>query len=166
MHSPDKRLLSALAPAKLIIAPCSYRVVNKAHLRVAVPIALFVSGVICIAAAILAGEAEVSLFLIFPVFSGSSGLFMLGTVLILLTFITGFMLLTIGQLELASAASEPQDMGYAEDSSGADRKFGGLVLIGPVPIAFGSDRKIALAMLVLGIVLAIVAVVVITLLLQ
>ena len=136
------------------------------HLRVLAPIAMFLGGATCIAAAVLTGEAEVSLFLIFPVFSGSSGLFMLGVVLILLTFITGFMLLAMGQIEMAAASSELQGYRYERKTGEVEKKFGGVVLIGPVPIAFGSDRKMALIMLVLGIVLAIVAVVVVTLLLQ
>ena len=61
------------------------------HYRTMVPIGLFVAGVVCIAASVLTGEAEVSLFLIFPVFSGVSGLFLLGTLLIVLSFIAGLM---------------------------------------------------------------------------
>jgi uncharacterized protein (TIGR00304 family) len=34
-------------------------------------------------------------------------------------------------------------------------QYGGVVLVGPLPIAFGSDRKIAVIMLVLGIAMAI-----------
>lgn len=123
------------------------------------PIALFVAGILCIAAAVLSGEAEVSLFLIFPVFSGSSGLFLLGIALIVFSFISGFLLLMMGQVELASETAYPEFAGGVSSTEKARPRYGGVVLLGPVPIAFGSDKSIALAMLVVGIVLAIVAVI-------
>ncbi len=124
-----------------------------------VPVGLFAAGVACIAAAVLTGEAEVSLFLIFPVFSGSSGLFLLGTALIVFSFIAGFVLLMKGQLELAG------ENPYAPGSdAGPERRktktgYGGVVFVGPVPIAFGSDKTMALAMLMIGVVFAVVALV-------
>lgn len=99
------------------------------------------------------------MFLIFPVFSGSSGLFLLGIVLIVFSFVVGFMFLMMGQVELASASLRPTEYDSGRDRARTESKYGGFVLIGPVPIAFGSDKKTALAMLVIGIVLAIVALV-------
>lgn len=135
------------------------------HLRTFAPIGLFAAGVACIAASVLTGDTEVSLLLIFPVFSGSSGLFVFGTVLIIFSFVVGFILLMMGQIELASPGlARPEE--YPGQTPGrGGTKYGGVVLIGPLPIAFGSDRKIALAMLVLGIVLAIAALVVLAFLL-
>ena len=130
-----------------------------------VPIGLFVAGLACITASVLTGEAEVSLFLIFPVFSGASGLFLLGTLLIILSFVAGFMLLTIGQIEIAGGNFGIPSGGADQVEGTSERKFGGVVLVGPVPIAFGSDKNMALAMLVIGIVLAIVALVALTFLL-
>lgn len=122
-----------------------------------IPIILFAGGVACMAAAVMTGEAEVSMVLIFPIFSGSSGLFVLGVMLILLSFVAGFVMLTSSQIALSRAAL-PQELGQESmDPPEIKKKFGGVVLIGPVPIAFGSDMKWALAMLVIGIVLAIVA---------
>jgi len=119
------------------------------------PVLVFAAGVVCIAIAVASGEAEVSLVLIFPVFSGSSGLFLLGTLLIVLSFFVGFAMLTMGQLEMGRFEQEigkpPEQHAVKKES-----KFGGVVLVGPVPIAFGSDRGIAVIMLIIGIVLAIV----------
>jgi len=129
------------------------------------PIGLFAAGVICIMAAVLSGDADVSLFLVFPVFSGSSSLFMLGTVLIVFSFILGFMFLMMGQMELARADLDTFRTGAEPDGPAGRGRYGGVVLIGPVPIAFGSDKGMALAMLVAGIVVAIVALTVIVLLL-
>ena len=135
------------------------------HYRTMVPIGLFVAGVVCIAASVLTGEAEVSLFLIFPVFSGASGLFLLGTLLIILSFIAGFMLLTVGQIERPGGSfGAPGGRANQGDGTG-EMKYGGVVLVGPVPIAFGSDKNTAVTMLVIGIVLAIVALVALTLIL-
>lgn len=122
-----------------------------------IPIAMFAGGLALIASAVVMGEAEVSLFLVFPVFSGSSGLFLLGTLLIVLSFIVGFLMLAMGQLELQSNGIAERTMTGSRGEGGAPEKhFGGVVLIGPVPIAFGSSRTMALFMLVLGIVVAII----------
>lgn len=125
------------------------------HIRIGLPIALFVSGMALIAASVATGEARVSLLLVFPVFSGSGGLFFLGTFMIVLSFVVGFLLLMFGHLELGRLQLERDEPALAVESAKKTR-YGGLVLVGPLPIAFGSDRDIAVLMLVLGIVLAIV----------
>lgn len=119
------------------------------------PVLIFVAGVACIAAAVANGEAEVSLLLVFPVVSGSSGLFFLGTILIVLSFFVGFAMLAMGHAELGRLQTDP---GQAAGRPGAqkDTRYGGVVLIGPVPIAFGSDRNMAVIMLVVGIAVAVV----------
>ena len=125
------------------------------NLKMMLPVVTFVAGVAVIALAVATGEARVELVLIFPVFSGSSGLFLLGIVLILLSFIIGFALLAMMQAELLNAPDgsvESKDI----DKRRTETKYGGVVLIGPIPIAFGSERRIALAMLVAGIVVAVI----------
>lgn len=125
--------------------------------RMWVPVGLFVGGIVLIVAAVASGEAEVSLLVVFPVFSGSSPLFLLGTLLIVMSFIVGFLMLVLGQMQMAAGGTWPAGDFPEVQASGSTRKeYGGVVMVGPVPIAFGSDRRIALIMLVLGIVLAIV----------
>jgi len=125
--------------------------------RMWIPVGLFVGGIVLIAAAVVSGDAEVSLLVVFPVFSGSSPLFLLGTLLIVLSFIVGFLMLALGQMQVAAGGNWPIGNAPGTPTSGSPRReYGGVVLVGPVPIAFGSDRKIALMMLVVGIVLAIV----------
>jgi hypothetical protein len=68
--------------------------------RTLVPISIFVAGIGCIAAAAATGEAEVDLVLIFPIFSGSSLLFLLGVVLIIASFLVGFAMLAMTQAEI------------------------------------------------------------------
>lgn len=122
------------------------------HLRTLAPVGLFVAGVACIAGSVLSGETEVSLLLIFPVFSGSSALFLLGTSFIVLSFIVGFLALMMGQAELAGAGPGSRGGASVEGTARVEKKYGGVVLLGPVPIAFGSDKGIALAMLAVGVV--------------
>jgi len=121
--------------------------------RMWLPVAVFFAGMASIAAAVATGEAEVDLVVIFPVFSGSSGLFLLGTVLIILSFLIGFAILAMSQAELATNMALPS----VAQKPTVEKKtqYGGVVLVGPFPIAFGSDRRIAVIMLVLGIAMAI-----------
>lgn len=135
------------------------------HMRMMVPTVLFVGGAACIAAAVMSGEAEVSLFLIFPVFTGSSGLFVLGTVFIIFSLVTGFLFMILGQVEAVGAERLLGREQARPPAAQVDKRYGGVLLIGPVPIAFGSDSKTALAMLVIGIVVAILALTVLVLVL-
>jgi len=121
--------------------------------RLWAPVMVFFVGITCIAAAVATGEAEVNLVVIFPVFSGSSGLFLLGIVLIILSFLIGFAMLAMAQED--SAASIPVPTISQRPTIEKKTHYGGVVLIGPVPIAFGSDKRVAIIMLVLGIAMAI-----------
>jgi len=118
------------------------------------PVAVFIAGIACVAAAIATGEAEVDLVVIFPVFSGSSALFLLGTGLIVMSFLLGFVMLALSHGELVSERIAPGTPG--EPATEKKTHYGGVVLIGPVPIAFGSDRRTAVVMLILGIAMAVV----------
>lgn len=122
-----------------------------------IPIAVFVLGLALIATAVATGEADVSLIIVFPVFSGSSLVFLLGTLLIISSFIVGFILMATDNQQTAEQAGAA-----SKGMSGGEMKprtaYGGVVLLGPIPIAFGSNKRIALIMLVVGIILAIVVI--------
>lgn len=123
--------------------------------RLWIPVAMFVVGIALIATAVATGEADVSLVVVFPVFSGSSLLFLLATLLIISSFIVGFVLMAMDPErteERVEAASE----GISSSAPRSRTEYGGVVLLGPIPIAFGSNRRVALIMLVVGIILAIV----------
>jgi uncharacterized membrane protein len=128
--------------------------------RTWLPVVFFAAGVALILAAVAAGTAEVSLFVLFPVFTGTSPLFIIGVLLIVMSFLVGFALIMMGQLEAVRHAPDMPEEIEAEihgnaipESHKVKPGFGGLILIGPIPIAFGSDRSIALFMLVAGVVL-------------
>lgn len=71
----------------------------------------------------------------------------------LLLFIVGMFLMMLGALREASKAKE--------SGQGGEEKVeaGGVVLIGPVPIVFGTSQRIAKIVLILAIVLTILALV-------
>ena len=121
--------------------------------RLWIPVVMFLGGIACIAAAVATGQAEVDLVVIFPVFSGASGLFLLGTALIILSFLAGFAVLALTHTE--EIVERASNSGPPRPAIETKTHYGGVVLIGPVPIAFGSDKKTAVLMLVLGIAMAI-----------
>ena len=128
------------------------------HPRLLLPIVLFIGGMGLIGASVASGEADISLVIIFPVFSGTGGLFLLGVSLVVLSLLMGFAFMAMGQMEMAGFQRETD--GAVAGPGGPHRsktKVGGVVLIGPVPIAFGSSMKMAITMMVIGVVLAIVA---------
>ncbi len=100
------------------------------------------------------GEAQIQLFIIFPLISGTSLLFVLGVVLIVASFVLGFVLAATSMHEQAAPdpmRSTDNRLPQSGERARQKTKYGGVVLIGPVPIVFGSDRKIAWAMLVVAI---------------
>jgi uncharacterized protein (TIGR00304 family) len=101
-----------------------------------------------IAASIISGEGQVGLFLIFPfVFLqgeiGAVGIFLV---------IIGMFCLLIGISTSATEIPESTAGGSGATASqgGAKKNFGGVVFIGPIPIIFGSDAKMANIMLMLA----------------
>ena len=122
------------------------------------PIVLFIGGMALIGVSVASGEAEISLVVIFPVFSGTGGVFLLGVSLVVLSLLMGFAFMAMGQMEMAEFQREARgDIARPGSSRPSETKVGGVVLIGPVPIAFGSSMKMAIIMMVIGVVLAIVA---------
>ena len=109
-----------------------------------------------VAASVASGEAEVSLIVIFPVFSGSSGYFLLGTLLIVAGMLGGLLTLWTTTSEVPPVrAPESPDVERVKDA-GEKPTIGGLILVGPVPIAFGSNPRIAYAMLGLGVAIVLI----------
>lgn len=109
---------------------------------------LFVSGVALITASVSNGEGQVGLFLIFPFIVTQGWMGAAGSLLLFLAIISIF---------IGFWASETQDAGQALAETGSSmpaaqtkKRFGGVVLIGPIPIVFGSDEKIAKSMLIIA----------------
>ena len=119
-----------------------------------IPAAFFACGALLIAAAVTTGEAEVSLVVIFPVFTGSSWMFVSGVLLIIAGFISFF--LTVFDVVARSTSGAGPGQIEGDSRPQTEGRYGGLILLGPVPIAFGSDHTTAKVMLAIGIALAVV----------
>ncbi|MHB8352423.1 MAG: DUF131 domain-containing protein [Thermoplasmata archaeon] len=89
-------------------------------------------GAALVLAAVASGAATVSLVVIVPVVTGSSALFGLG----ILSFVAGVLLLPF---TLPAAEDRPK-VPTAPAAAGGGTEVGGLLLLGPLPIFFGSAR--------------------------
>ncbi len=74
----------------------------------------------------------------------------------ILLIVLGFFLIAFGMMR---SALENGEKG-AEQETGEKRvKGGGVILIGPIPIVFGTDKKYALILMILAIVLMLLAII-------
>ena len=124
---------------------------NKYH---KLSILFFTGGLAFFAIGIFTGDVETGFFLVFPFFAGSGLYAVLGIALVfiaMLSFMFGF----------ASTAAESIDLQFEKNKHGIKNKKsvrgGGVILIGPIPIVFGSNWKIAITMMVLAILFIIFA---------
>jgi uncharacterized membrane protein len=98
-----------------------------------------VGGFALVAAAVAEGGARLDLVVVFPVVSGSSGLFLGGVLLVVLGFFSlPFTLAAGGGGEGPEERLDGPNAGPA--SSGGS---GGVLLLGPVPIFFGAARGVS-----------------------
>jgi uncharacterized protein (TIGR00304 family) len=98
-----------------------------------VPLVVLGAGVALVIDSVVSGRAAVSLLVIVPVVSGASGEFLLGVLLI----VVGLILVPLGW----SGTSDPAAPGAG--SEGGASSSGGIILIGPIPILFGSWRSVS-----------------------
>ena len=131
--------------------------------------ALFALGIALAALSLLRGEGSAGLFVCVPFFFGTGLFASLGV----LCFFGGMVLLFLGMARSAAEAQAPDGGGepagpdapeVAANGEGPDAaprtRAGGVILLGPVPIVFGSDPGISKAMfyLALGLMAGLVAV--------
>ena len=123
---------------------------NKYHI---LSLICFILGIIFFVMGFLSGDVETGIIVIFPFLSGSG-------IYPLLDFIFIFIAILLFIFGLANrAVSEGFDyeIGEPGKQKKTSIKGGGVVFIGPIPIVFGSNWKIALVMMVVAIILIIVA---------
>lgn len=70
--------------------------------------------------------------------------------------ILGFLLVAFGMM--GKESEEPDEERPAGTGKETKVKGGGVILIGPVPIVFGTDKRYALLMMILAIVLMLLAI--------
>lgn len=114
--------------------------------------ALMAGGVAALAWGFVHGEASLNLFLIFPVITATGGWSALGILLLIAGFFSLFLTWTPMSPSEATppAASPPSAPGVGPTPSAAARRWGGVVFLGPVPVVFGSDARVAKWMIVVG----------------
>jgi len=75
--------------------------------------------------------------------------------------ILGFLLLAIGMIgSITGNGTDEENKIHVQDTteaSGGKVKGGGIILIGPVPIVFGTDKRYTILMIILAIVLTLLA---------
>jgi uncharacterized membrane protein len=117
---------------------------------IAAPI-LLAGGAVLIVLGALSGGAHAALVVIVPVVYGSAPLFVLGV-----------LLLVAGILALPFAVAPPEATGVASRASGTATS-GGVILVGPVPIFWGSasgaSRAVRVAAALTGTAVLVVAVI-------
>jgi uncharacterized protein (TIGR00304 family) len=95
---------------------------------------LLLVGILLLALAIASGEAKVALVLIIPIIYGSGALAAGGILLIF----AGIVLMSLSYFTFAAPAEEPSDAHHEPTK----KEYGGVILIGPIPIVFGSARSL------------------------
>jgi len=132
-------------------------------------IGLIILGLSLFALSAYMGESGFALFLIFPVFY-SSGIF--GFLAILLIFI-GFFLIFLSPFWSVQKIAMHEYVYYPESrrenfekrtDKKVEKKFGGVLLIGPIPIVFGSDKNMAIVSILATILLLIVVTIILLIL--
>jgi uncharacterized protein (TIGR00304 family) len=121
-----------------------------------VGVGALVAGTALTAVGMYQGDVVFALILIFPVLVSSGGIGALGMILLTL----GFMALVL-ELFLNGRVSEEVGPEVEIEGTRGSTEFGGVVLIGPIPIIFGSTPRTALiaaavAIIILAIVLLMV----------
>jgi uncharacterized protein (TIGR00304 family) len=116
-------------------------------------------GLMILAYSVLQGEANAGIVIIFPVFYGSGLFAFLGVLCIMGAMILGF----VGYAEQAEKRQghEPGSDGKGQGKSHGPVKGGGVVLIGPIPIIFGSDPKTAVVLVVFALIIMVAAIILI-----
>ncbi len=74
----------------------------------------------------------------------------------ILLIMLGFFLITFGMMR---SAQENGERDSEHEAGGKKVKGGGVILIGPIPIVFGTDKKYALILMILAIVLMLLAII-------
>jgi len=119
------------------------------------------AGIGLIGYAVATGEGNFGLLLIFPVFYGSGGLMALGGLLLFAGVFMSFIGFAMDAGYEVVGMPGIQSMGEHKATGGpkpTGRKsnVGGVVLIGPVPIVFGSSPRSALWAVIMAIVMLMV----------
>ena len=115
---------------------------------------IIVAGAALLAYCVAIGEMQVALVLIVPVVFGSS---ILGILAIGLIFAGMFVAIADSFLSAERESSQNRHSNESGLTETPKRKeFGGVVLIGPIPIVFGSSKRMALLAAVIAVIILVI----------
>ena len=113
-----------------------------------------IAGIIFFFIGVLSDDVETGFLIVFPFIAGSGIFAFLGVICIVLAFFMYLFAFSVG--------FRCNDLDEFEDNNFKSKKTsikgGGVVLIGPIPIIFGSNWKITVLMVLLAIILIILSV--------
>jgi uncharacterized protein (TIGR00304 family) len=109
----------------------------------AVPLLLAGIGVLAVAAS--RGEASAGVVVVFPFVVATGPLGFLGALLLMAAMVAGVLAFAPRARPLEPAPNVPD-----VPSPAKERNVAGFVLLGPIPIAFGTTRGLAVAMVLVG----------------
>jgi uncharacterized protein (TIGR00304 family) len=147
---------------------------NKYH---GLAVLLLIVAIVILGYSVSIGEAQVGFFLIFPFFSGQGIYSFLGIILFVIAILVGFYgFIQGGEWVLAGEDDYEELFGTKKRSRPVQKphsrpgqtqtpeprprpkvRGGGVVLIGPIPIIFGSDKKSAIILSILAIIIMVIA---------
>lgn len=125
---------------------------RKSHL---LSLTLFLLGVLFTSIAVTSGEMKGGFFIIFPYMIGSGIYAFIGIILIFLAFI----FFTFGFLEVFEEIGELKES-EAEMVSREKVEGGGILLIGPFPIIFGTSSRSVFILVVLTALIMVLAIII------
>lgn len=114
-----------------------------------------ITGLILLSLSIITGEVTVGIIIIFPIIMGT-GVFAITGILL---FIAGFLLISFGWM--TQTVSFHQDH-IVKEKTQKRVQSSGIILIGPLPIIWGSNWKIMVFLIVLAIILLLLGTLVFT----
>lgn len=122
----------------------------------ALALGLFILGLALLAVSVLYGSGSVFLALIFPIYYGTDIWGFLGIICLIGALFLGFLTLVPRGMPVKSPKGDQQ---VAPPAKGSQKKFGGVIMVGPLPIIVGSDMKMTIVAMVLAIIIIVILVV-------
>jgi uncharacterized protein (TIGR00304 family) len=120
-------------------------------------IVLAICGIVLLGYSVASGEGTAGVVVFIPVFYGSGLFAFLGVLCIMAGLFLGFFGIAkgLGEAREFEDTRESQSPQPTRPRTQKSIKGGGVVLIGPIPVIFGSDAKTAIVLVVLAIILII-----------
>ncbi len=117
-----------------------------------VSLAMIALGAALLLWAALQGDLNVYILLIIPILTGTGPAAALGTLLLIAGIFTWILTrFTVGSHPPSSPTTSTHDAPTSPPPQEKESKSAGIILIGPIPIAWGSDRKTLLLVLIAAI---------------